>query len=77
MRATPVHEIGHLLGLGHRPGGIMTPGFTSHDLQRAAFGRFGFGDDDARELRAVVARSLSGEAARQIRLPGWHGEFSE
>jgi hypothetical protein len=73
-----VHEIGHLLGLGHRPGGIMTAGFTPHDLRRAAAGWLCFGDDDARELRAAIARSpRTSDSSRHIKLAGWRGEFSE
>jgi hypothetical protein len=70
-----VHEIGHLLGLGHRPGGIMASAFTSQDLHRAASGTLHFAEDDARELRSAVARSQrTGESARHIKLPASRGE---
>jgi hypothetical protein len=36
------HEIGHMLGLGHRPGGIMTASLTPHDLRMAAVGWLSF-----------------------------------
>jgi hypothetical protein len=54
-----VHEIGHLLGLGHRPGGIMTAGFSSHDMRRAEEGWLTFTSDDAKELRAAIIRSMA------------------
>jgi len=73
-----VHEIGHVLGLGHRPGGIMTAALTAHDLQKAASGWLNFGDDDARAIRAVVAGSQgTREPARHIKLTGWRGEYAE
>jgi hypothetical protein len=45
------HEIGHLLGLGHRPNGIMTAGFTARDLNNAAAGWFHFADEDVQRLQ--------------------------
>ena len=72
------HEIGHLLGLGHRPGGIMSAAFTAHDLQRAASGWLFFADDDARRLRSSVARShLAWNAAHGIRLAGSRATTAE
>jgi hypothetical protein len=63
------HEIGHLLGLGHRPGGIMTAGFTSHDLLRAASGSLSFTEDDVRDLRVAVGQPpKSGAPDRHIKL---------
>jgi hypothetical protein len=47
------HEVGHLLGLQHRPGGIMTAGFTSQDLRNAEAGWLTFSAADARLLRAA------------------------
>lgn len=73
-----LHEIGHVLGLGHRPGGIMTAAFTRQDLQRASYGWLTFGDDDTRVVRAAVERSQRlSEPARHIKLAGWRGELSE
>jgi hypothetical protein len=62
------HEIGHLMGLGHRPGGIMNAGFTSRNLHDAETGWLTFAQEDATELRAAAARSQSAsEAAREIK----------
>jgi hypothetical protein len=73
-----VHEIGHLLGLGHRPNGIMAASFNSHDLRKAASGSLLFADDDARELRAAVAHSqVASDSTRPIRLPGRHAGIAE
>jgi len=72
------HEIGHLLGLGHRPGGIMTAGFTSRDLLKAASGSLSFAQDDVRELRAAVARSQrAGDPGRRIKLSATNGAVAE
>jgi hypothetical protein len=73
-----VHEIGHLMGLGHSPRGIMTAAFTSRDLRNAAAGWLCFEGDDARELRAAVERSQkASDTAHHIKLAGWHGEAAE
>lgn len=63
-----VHEIGHLMGLGHTPGGIMTAAFSAHDLHAAATGWLGFAAEDARKLRAAVARSQKASAPEK---PTW------
>lgn len=69
------HEIGHLMGLGHRPGGIMTAGFTAHDLHYAATGWLSFAQDDARALRAAIARTHTGsDPVRHIKLSASLGE---
>jgi hypothetical protein len=73
-----VHEIGHLMGLRHTPGGIMAAVFTSQDLRNAASGWLCFAADDVRELRAAVARSLiASTPARTIRLPGRRTDIAE
>jgi hypothetical protein len=72
------HEIGHLLGLGHRPGGIMTAGFTARDLNNAAAGWLSFAADDARQLRTAVARTqLAGDPVRRIKLSPVRGDIAE
>jgi hypothetical protein len=72
------HEVGHLLGLGHRPGGIMSSAFNSQEMRRAAAGWLYFSPDDARQLRAVVARSqVARNTPRLIRLAGWPGDPAE
>jgi hypothetical protein len=78
MAYVMAHEIGHLMGLGHRPGGIMTAGFTSHDLLKAASGSLCFAQDDVRELRAAVARSrTASDRVRRIKLSVSRGEVAE
>jgi len=73
-----VHEIGHVLGLGHRPGSIMTAAFTHQDLQRASSGWFSFADDDVREIRTATTHSKGAkDPPRHIKLPGWRGELAE
>jgi hypothetical protein len=69
------HEIGHQMGLGHKPGGIMTASFTPHDLHYAAVGWLIFAQDDARALRAAVARTYTGsDPVRHIKLSASAGE---
>jgi len=72
------HEIGHLMGLGHRSGGIMSAAFSAQDLQRAAYGWLTFARDDARELRHAVAQSSCvSDTARHIKLTGWRTDLAE
>jgi hypothetical protein len=72
------HEIGHMLGLGHRSGGIMTASFTSHDPRMATAGWLNLARADARELRAAVSRSqMSGLPERRIGLMASRGLTSE
>jgi Putative peptidase family len=73
-----VHEIGHLMGLGHRPGGIMTASFTFFDLQKAASGWLNFAGEDARELRSALARSQrAGDPRRHVKLSPLSGVAGE
>ena len=72
------HEIGHLMGLGHRPGGVMTAAFSAQDLHRAASGWLTFARDDARELRQAIAQSQRViDTARHIKLAGWRADLAE
>jgi hypothetical protein len=72
------HEIGHLMGLGHRPDGIMTAAFSVQDLHRAAIGWLTFAPDDARQLRQAVAQSQAvSDTARHIKLAGWPPGLAE
>ena len=73
-----VHEIGHLMGLGHRPGGIMMAVFHAQDLERAALGRLSFDSDEVREMRAAMERSqLVSHPAHAVRLHGTHTGAAE
>jgi hypothetical protein len=72
------HEIGHLMGLGHRPGGIMTAAFSAQDLHRAASGWLTFARDDARHLRQAVTQSPRvSDTARHVKLAGWRTDLAE
>jgi hypothetical protein len=72
------HEIGHLMGLGHRPGGIMSASFTARDLDRASSGWLNFADDDARQLRAAAARTqIAGDPLRRVKLTLSPGGIAE
>jgi len=53
-----VHEVGHLLGMGHSPSGIMKAGLTRLDVQDAAMGRLRFTEGEAK-LRAAAAERVS------------------
>ena len=73
-----VHEIGHQMGLAHRPGGIMAAVFTPFDLQRAATGWLQFSSEDARTLRATLARTqIAASPTQHKHLPGWTADVSE
>ena len=50
-----IHEIGHLMGMGHEPSGIMKAGFDKADMRDAAMGRLRFTTKDAERLVASVA----------------------
>ncbi len=55
------HEIGHLL-LGfssHSSMGIMRPGWTPEELERAARGNLGFTPPQSEKMRAAVARRMA------------------
>jgi hypothetical protein len=49
------HEIGHVMGMGHSPSGIMKAAADRRDIQDAAAGRVCFQGNDAKSLRAAVA----------------------
>ena len=48
------HEIGHLLGLGHSPTGIMRADWTSTELLTAAYDRLFFSGQLAEVIRSTV-----------------------
>jgi Matrixin len=69
------HEIGHLMGLGHSTGGIMTAGFTARDLRDATTGWFKFAAGDAQILRATLGHTeRASDNARHIKLSPSRGE---
>lgn len=51
-----IHETGHLLGLGHQPGGVMRRNLEAIDMDNATRGR-AFNSDEIRELRAALDHS--------------------
>ncbi len=80
-----VHEIGHLLGLGHRPGGIMTMAFTARAIctRRLPVGSTsrmttpGLSARRSQSPRAPVSRRVTsscqgGAASIPSNLPGRH-----
>ena len=48
------HEVGHLLGLGHSPTGIMRPDWTATELLDAAYDRLFFSRQQAEVIRTIV-----------------------
>jgi hypothetical protein len=48
-----LHETGHLLGLGHRPHGVMRANLEGDDMDSVAMGR-GFSADEGERLRAAL-----------------------
>jgi hypothetical protein len=54
-----VHEVGHLLGMGHSPSGIMKAGLTQRDVQDAAMGRLRFTEGEARLRAAAAEREMA------------------
>ncbi|HTX35998.1 MAG TPA: hypothetical protein VME43_13295 [Bryobacteraceae bacterium] len=53
------HELGHLIGLRHRPAGIMKPRFERGDIEQANMGRLRFTGQDERVLRASIGNGLT------------------
>jgi hypothetical protein len=68
-----------MLGLGHRPGGIMKPIFTSHGLRLAAVGWLGFAQEDGQRAPRGRQRlpKMSGPPERRIKLMASRGIASE
>jgi hypothetical protein len=54
-----VHEVGHLLGMGHSPSGIMKAGLTPRDIQDAAMGRLRFTEGEAKLRAAAAEREMA------------------
>ena len=57
-----LHETGHLLGLGHRPHGVMRANLEGDDMDSVAMGR-GFSADEGESLRAALNPALNLRAA--------------
>jgi hypothetical protein len=56
LGASLAHEIGHLLGVGHSPKGIMCPQFAREHIVQARMGGLLFSSSQASQIRAEVAR---------------------
>jgi hypothetical protein len=54
-----VHEVGHLLGMGHSPDGIMKPLLTWRDIQDAEMGRMRFTEGEAKLRAAAAEREMT------------------
>jgi hypothetical protein len=53
------HEIGHLLGVAHSPGGIMRAGWHSSDVRQMSTGFLLFRPDDAHFLQLNARRRVA------------------
>ena len=53
LGCTLVHELGHLLGLGHQPHGAMRANLEGEDIDRTVMGQ-AFTVEEKRKLRAAV-----------------------
>jgi hypothetical protein len=58
-----VHEVGHLLGLGHSASGIMKALLTWRDIQDAGMGRMRFTEGEAKPRAAAAERAMTLSAA--------------
>jgi hypothetical protein len=58
-----VHEIGHLMGLGHNASGIMKASLDRRDLMDAAASRLRFPTADAKKIRATAGTWTAPAAA--------------
>lgn len=56
-----LHETGHLLGLGHRPRGVMRANLEGDDMDSVAEGR-AFSADEGERLRAALTPALNFES---------------
>jgi hypothetical protein len=57
-----LHETGHLLGLGHRPHGVMRANLEGDDMDSVAVGR-AFSADEGERLRAALDPAFNLRAA--------------
>jgi hypothetical protein len=56
---TIAHEVGHLLGLPHRPRGLMTPKLHVEDVIASRQGALGFPRKDAEQIRGALRLELA------------------
>ncbi len=56
LGAALAHEIGHLLGVGHSPMGVMCPQFGRNHIVQANLGALLFSAPQARQIRTEIAR---------------------
>jgi hypothetical protein len=60
MSAVMVHEVGHLLGIGHAADGIMQSNFSKAEVRQIVAGGLQFAASDVAHLRAAVAARFGG-----------------
>ena len=63
LGAALAHEIGHLLGVGHAPTGVMCPQFGRNHIVEASAGGLLFSARQASQIRTEVTRRKAGSDA--------------
>ena len=57
--AVVAHEVGHVLGLGHGPAGVMRPQLDRNDIMSLRANRLTFTEADAAHLRRSAGRMVA------------------